>query len=57
MASIAVLDAMFPEQNGSDGLYLNALRVWVLDWLEVNFGAERDFIGLKARCAGVAQLA
>lgn len=31
------------------GGFINGPRVWTLDWIEVNVGAERDFNGLKAR--------
>lgn len=31
------------------GVYKNGPRVWCLDWVDVNTGAEKDFQGLKAR--------
>ena len=31
------------------GVYKNAPRLWVLDWVEVNVGKERNFNGLKMR--------
>lgn len=49
----ALLDKVTPElvKKESDALggFINGPRIWTLDWIEVNVGAERDFNGLKAR--------
>lgn len=49
----ALLDKVTPELVKKDshalGGFINGPRVWTLDWIEVNVGAERDFNGLKAR--------
>jgi hypothetical protein len=52
----ALAEAFNPEevkkQNHVLGSKLNGPKRWMLDWIEVPMGAERDFCGLKARwCA------
>jgi hypothetical protein len=42
------LDAL-TEQYDVLGAFRNGPRLWTLDWAEVMIGAERDFMGLKAR--------
>lgn len=48
-----LLDKVTPElvkkEAGALGGFINGPRIWTLDWIEVNVGAERDFNGLKAR--------
>jgi hypothetical protein len=49
----ALLDKVTPDlvksESSALGGFINGPRVWTLDWIEVNVGAERDFNGLKAR--------
>jgi hypothetical protein len=49
----ALVDAIntdaLKEEYGVLGVHKNAPRLWVLDWLEVNIGKERNFGGLRAR--------
>jgi hypothetical protein len=49
----AVLDQVdvdaLKEEYDVLGAYKNGPRLWCLDWVEVMVGAERDFMGLKAR--------
>jgi hypothetical protein len=42
------VDALKAEYDVLGG-YKNGPRLWCLDWAEVMVGAERDFMGLKAR--------
>lgn len=49
----ALLDKVTPElvkkDSGALAGFINGPRIWTLDWIEVDVGAERDFNGLKAR--------
>lgn len=38
------------------GVFKNGPRYWMMDWIELPVGAERDFNGLKARWFGQVQL-
>jgi hypothetical protein len=50
LALIAALDPdALKQQYGVLGVFVNAPRLWTLDWLEGHVGVERDFNGLKAR--------
>jgi len=49
------LDAL-EEQYDVLGVFLNGPRFWVLDWIEVPSGTERDFNGLQAAWVGMVDL-
>ena len=38
------------------GAFLNGPKLWMLDWVNVPFGVDRDFQGLRARWCGLLHL-
>jgi hypothetical protein len=56
----AIWDKVDPEQLKKRynvlGVFKNGPRHWVMDWIELPVGAERDFDGFKARWMGQVKL-
>ena len=44
------------KENHALGAFLNGPKLWMLDWVNVPFGVERNFDGLKARWCGLLHI-